>query len=141
MDNETQHGDDFSLMNFQHAYNRLNSMGKLNYCFYDMFKPIGGTREKYIQVKLFTDGTLELRGTVGLEDCTYVPWEHGTQEYLRSLDTGNRKYEFKLSIPFNDENSILWWKPDEKELINELELTYDLNEFDEYQKDSSVDST
>ena len=43
-----------------------------------MFKPIGGTREKYIQVKLFTDGTLDIRGNVGLEDCVYVPWEHGT---------------------------------------------------------------
>ena len=38
------------------------------------------------------------------------------------------KYEFKLSIPFNDENSTLWWKPDEKEEIPES-------------ADSTIDST
>ena len=39
------------------------------------------------------------------------------------MNTGNEKYEFKLSIPFNDFNSILWWKPDEKEELVEEEQT------------------
>ena len=39
------------------------------------------------------------------------------------MNTGNQRYEFKLSIPFNDFNSILWWKPDEKEELVEEEQT------------------
>ena len=58
---------------------------------------------------------------MGLSDCVHVPWEYGSQDYLRSLNTGNEKYEFKLSIPFNDFNSVLWWKPDEKEELVEKE--------------------
>lgn len=42
LDNESQYDEDDEI-NFQHAYNRLNSFGKLNYCVYDLFKPIGGT--------------------------------------------------------------------------------------------------
>lgn len=94
-------------------------MGKLNYCAYDLFKPIGETSEKHVTARVFTDGTVDIRGTIGLEDCVEVPWEHGTPEYLRSLDTGNARYEFKLSIPFNDFNSSLWWKLDEPEEIPE----------------------
>ena len=60
---------------------------------------------------------------MGLYDCVHVPWEYGSQDYLRSLNTGNERYEFKLSIPFNDFNSILWWKPDEKEELVEEEQT------------------
>lgn len=105
------------------AYDKLNSFthtidGKtigLDYEFYEVFKPIGGGRGKYIKVKLHTNGTIDISGVIGLKDCVHVPWEYGSQEYLRSLNTGNQKYEFKLSIPWNDMNSILWWKPDEKE--------------------------
>lgn len=116
---------------FIDAYNKLNSFthttddGKevgLNYCLYEIFKPIGGTSEKYIKVKVYTNGIVDIQGVVGLSDCTHVPWEYGSPEYLRSLNTGNQKYELKLSISFNDENSILWWKPDEKDkLIQEDE--------------------
>lgn len=103
------------------ALNRLNSFDKLSYCFYELFKPIGGTNQKYIKIKMETNGTIDIQGVLGLSNCVHVPWEHGSPEYLRSLNTGNQKYEFKLSIPFNDFNSILWWKPDEKEELAEEE--------------------
>lgn len=103
------------------ALNRLNSFDKLSYCFYELFKPIGGTNQKYLKIKMFTNGTLDIQGVLGLSDCVHVPWEYGSQEYLRSLNTGNQKYEFLLTIPFNDFNSILWWKPDEKEELSEEE--------------------
>ena len=103
------------------AVNRLNSFGKLNYGFYEIFKPIGGTTEKYIKIKLSSSGELDITGVIGLSDCEHVEWEYGSMEYLRSLNTGNQRYRFKLSIPFNDTNSILWWKPDHEE---PLEVDY-----------------
>lgn len=102
---------------YDDAMARLNSIGMLDYCFYDIFKPIGGSREKYIRAKAFTSGDLEISGVVNLADCEHWEWEYGSKEYLRSLNTGNQRYLFKLSIPFNDENSILYWKPDEKEQL------------------------
>ena len=103
------------------AFNFLNSMGKLDYGFYEMFKPIGQSKQKYIKVKLSTAGDLDISGVIALSDCEHVPWEHGSKDYLRSLNTGNQRYLFKLSIPFNDlskENQLgsnLWWKPDSEE--------------------------
>lgn len=111
--------DDEHNYKFTNALNKLNSFNTVSYCFYEIFKPIGGTNEKYIKIKLFTDGTLDIQAVVGLSDCTHVPWVYGKQEYLRSLNTGNQKYEFKLTLPFNDFNSILWWKPDEKEELEQ----------------------
>ena len=73
--------------------------------------------EKYIKVKLSTSGKLDISGVIGLIDCEHVPWKHGSMEYLRSLNTGNQKYLFKLSMPFNDIHSVLWWKPDEPEQL------------------------
>lgn len=99
------------------ALNRLNSIGKLEHCFYEVFKPIGGTSEKYIKVKMSTTGEVDITGVVGLGDCEHVEWDYGSKEYLRSLNTGNQRYDFKLSIPFNDENSILYWRPDEPERL------------------------
>ena len=52
---------------------------------------------------------------VALTDCEHVEWEYGSLDYLRSLNTGNQKYRFKISLPFNDTNSVLWWKPDNPE--------------------------
>ena len=100
---------------YQNAFNRLNSVGSLQYGFYELFKPIGGTSEKYVKIRLDTSGELEISGVVGISDCEHVEWEYGSKEYLRSLNTGNQRYDFKISIPFNDENSVLWWKPDDKE--------------------------
>lgn len=100
------------------AFNRLNSFRKLDYGFYEMFKPIGGSAEKYIKVKLSASGELDVSGVVGLSDCEHVQWEHGTPEYLRSLNTGNQKYLFKISRPFNDLDSILWWRPDQPEQLD-----------------------
>ena len=102
-----------------YAKNKINSFGKLDYGFYEMFKPIGGTTDKYIKVKLSTNGILDISGVVGLSDCKKVEWNYGSRAYLRSLNTGNERYDFKLSIPFNDENSTLWWKPDDKERISD----------------------
>lgn len=106
----------------QDAANSLNSFKKLNYGFYEIFKPIGNTTEKYIKVKLSTSGEIDITGVVGLDDCEHVEWKYGSMEYLRSLNTGNQRYRFKLSRPFNDTDSVLWWKPDKEE---PLEPDYD----------------
>lgn len=100
------------------AVNRLLSMNRLQYMFYSIHKPIGGSREKYIDLKVYTNGEIDISGVVGLEDCQHVEWEYGSREYLRSLNTGNQRYDFKLSIPFNDANSIMWWKPDSPERLD-----------------------
>lgn len=68
-------------------------------------------------MKLSTNGELDISGVLGLSDCEHVDWKYGSLEYLRSMNTGNQKYEFNLSIPFNDLNSILWWKPDGPEQL------------------------
>lgn len=99
------------------ARNRLMSFSKLQYVFYEIHKPIGGSKEKYLDVKVSTDGEVDISGVVGLEDCEHVEWEYGSREYLRSLNTGNQRYDFRLSIPFNDANSIMWWKPDEPDRL------------------------
>lgn len=99
------------------AMNMLNSFGKLNYGFYELFKPIGGGKGKYLKIKMFTDGVMDISGVVGLSDCIHWEWEYGSQDYLRSLNTGNQRYLFKLDIPFNDESSTLWWKPDKPEKL------------------------
>jgi len=106
---------------YQDAFNRLNSFFNLQYGFYEMFKPIGGTTEKYVKVHLRTNGMVEISGVVGLSDCEHIEWEYGSKEYLRSLNTGNQMYDFKLSIPFNDGNSYLWWRPDDKEELPDQE--------------------
>lgn len=102
--------------------NRLNSFGKLDYGFYEIFKPIGGGKGKHVKVKLNTDGYADVSGVVGLSDCIHWEWEYGSEAYLRSLNTGNQRYLFQLDQPFNDKEdekdpdkprSTLWWKPDE----------------------------
>ena len=95
------------------AMNMLNSFGKLDYGFYEIFKPIGGGNGKYINVKMSTDGYVDISGVVGLSDCVHWNWEYGSEAYLRSLNTGNQRYLLQLDMPFNDKNSTLWWKPDE----------------------------
>lgn len=104
------------------AFNRLRSFWKLDYGFYEIFKPIANeqdseTVDKYIKVKLSTTGDLDISGVVSLSDCEHIEWEYGTPEYLRALNTGNERYDLKISLPFNDLNSILWWKPDEPEQL------------------------
>ena len=104
------------------AMNMLNSFGKLDYGFYEIFKPIGGGKGKHIKVKMSTDGYVDISGVVGLNDCIHWEWEYGSEAYLRSLNTGNQRYLFQLDQPFNDKEdekdpdkprSTLWWKPDE----------------------------
>ena len=106
---------------YQEAFNRLNSFSKLQYGFYEIYKPIGGSSEKYVKVNLRTNGVIEISGLVELKDCEHIEWEYGSKEYLRSLNTGNQRYDFKISLPFNDTNSVLWWKPDNKELLPDQE--------------------
>lgn len=101
------------------AINKLNSFGKLEYGFYELFKPIGGGNGKFIKVKISTNGYIDLSGVVDLSDCSPFAWEYGSEAYLRSLNTGNQRYLFQLDIPFNDTNSSLWWRPDEPEKLNE----------------------
>lgn len=98
---------------FLDVLQRLNSFGQLNYCVYEMYKPIGKVAGRHVKAKLFANGRLEVSGVLGLQNCVHVPWEHGSMDYLRSLNTGNQRYEFKLTRPWNDENSFLYWKPDE----------------------------
>ena len=97
------------------AMNQLNSFGKLAYGFYEIFKPIGGGKGKHIKVKMSTDGYVDISGVVGLSDCVHWKWEYGSEAYLRSLNTGNQRYLLQLDMPLNDNNSILWWKPDNPE--------------------------
>ena len=99
------------------AMNKLNSFGKLDYGFYELFKPIGGGKGKFIKVKMSTDGYVDISGVVGLSDCHHWNWEYGSEAYLRSLNTGNQRYLLQLDIPFNDESSNLWWKPDHEEKL------------------------
>lgn len=94
------------------AVNMLNSMGRLDYGFYEMYKPIGGGNGKYIKVKMWTDGTMDITGVVALSDMEHWEWKRGSKAFLRSLNNGNERYLLKLDIPFNDGNSTLWWKPD-----------------------------
>ena len=61
-----------------------------------------------------TDGEMDISGVVGLSDCEHVEWEHGSMDYLRSLNTGNQRYRFLLTRPINDEHSKLWWKLTER---------------------------
>ena len=100
------------------AMSMLNSFGKLDYGFYEIFKPIGGGNGKYIKVKMSTDGYVDISGVVGLSDCIHWNWEYGSDAYLRSLNTGNQRYLLQLDMPFNDKNSTLWWKPDNPEKAN-----------------------
>ena len=97
------------------ALGRLNSIGKLDYTFYEIFKPIGGGSGKYIKAKVSTTGEVDISGVVGLSDCEHVAWDYGSNEYLRSLNTGNQRYDLRLDIPINDGNGVLWWKPDGQE--------------------------
>ena len=105
------------------AVSSINAFKKLNYVFYEISKPIGGSSEKHVTVRLFADGTMEVFGVVGLRDCEHWEWEYGSKDYLRSLNTGNQRYMFKLSRPFNDlheENPLgsnIWWRPDEPDPI------------------------
>lgn len=107
---------------YYQAVNKLNSIGKLGYGFYEVFKPIGGSKERYIKVRMNTDGEMELSGVLELGDCEEVPMRHGSMEYLRNLNTGNKRYRFRLDIPFNDQNSALYWKPDQSEPFSEEEM-------------------
>lgn len=110
-------GKDQIVDKIEDAMNMLNSFGKLNYGFYEIFKPIGGGKGKYLKVKMSSDGVVDASGVVGLGDCIHWEWEYGSSEYLRSLNTGNQRYLFQLDIPFNDESSTLWWKPDNPEKL------------------------
>lgn len=94
------------------AMNRLNSFGKLDYGFYEIFKPIGGGKGKHVKVKVSTNGYVDVSGVVGLSDCVHWEWEYGSEAYLRSLNTGNQRYLLQLDMPINDKSSTLWWKPD-----------------------------
>ena len=114
---ESQFLNDGGNDRYNDALNRLRSMGVLEHGFYELFKPIGGTDEKYVKVKVSTKGEVDISGVVGLSDCEHVEWDYGSRDYLRSLNTGNQRYDFLLSLPFNDENSILYWKPDEPEKL------------------------
>ena len=98
--------------------NKLNSFGKLNYGFYELFKPIREGKGKYIKVKMSTDGYVDISGVIGLSDCDHWAWEYGSTAYLRSLNTGNQRYLFQLDIPINHKNSVLWWSPDKEERLN-----------------------
>ena len=100
------------------AMNDLNSFGNLDYGFYEIFKPIGGGKGKHIKVKMGTDGYVDISGVVGLSDCEPFPWEYGSPEYLRSLNTGNQRYLLQLDMALNDDSSTLWWKPDHEEKLN-----------------------
>lgn len=100
------------------AMNKLNSFGNLDYGFYELFKPIGGGNGKYIKVKVSTDGYVDVSGVVALSDCHHWAWEYGSDAYLRSLNTGNQRYLLRLDMPFNDDSSVLWWKPDNQENLN-----------------------
>ena len=106
---------------YQDTVNKLTLFRKLNCPIYELFKPIGGSTEKYIKVMVESNGMVEVSGVVGPSDCEHVEWEYGSKEYLRSLNTGNQMYEFKLSRPFNDLDSVLWWKPDDKEELPDQE--------------------
>ncbi len=110
---------------YQNTVNKLVLFNKLSHPMYELFKPIGGTTEKYIKVTVESNGMVEVSGVVGLSDCDHVEWEYGSKEYLRSLNTGNQMYEFKLSRPFNDLDSVLWWKPDDKEELPDQEEDVD----------------
>ena len=105
-------------LELEDAMNKLNSMGVIDYGFYEVFKPIGGGKGKYIKVKMSTDGYVEVSGVIGLSDCRHWNWEYGSQEYLWSLNTGNQRYLLQLDIPFNGNGSWLWWKPDNEEKLN-----------------------
>lgn len=102
---------------YKDAFNRLNSFWSLDYGFYEMFKPMDKTSERYIRVKLSTSGDMEVSGVLALSDLIHAKWEHGSPAYLRSLDTGNERYYLKLQFPFNDERSVIWWKLSEPELF------------------------
>lgn len=107
-----------SGLELEDAMNMLNSFGKLNYGFYELFKPIGGGKGKHIKVKMNTDGYVDISGVVGLSDCEPFPWEYGSDAYLRSLNTGNQRYLLQLDMSLNDKSSTLWWKPDNPEKLN-----------------------
>lgn len=120
--------DDASKSNDEGAtesLNMLNSIGLLDYWFYEIFKPIGMNKDKYIRVRISTNGALDISGVVGLSDCEHWEWEHGSREYLRSLNNGNQRYMLLLSRPINDlseENpggSVIWWKPDKPEPLED----------------------
>ena len=122
---ESLYMDDGRDDDYIDALNIIGSMGKLEYGFYEMFKPIGRTTEKYIKVKMSTDGILDITGVVGLDDCEHWEWEHGSRDYLRSLNNGNQRYMLQLSRPINDLSeetpggSVIWWKPDKPEPLEE----------------------
>lgn len=97
------------------ALNKLKSFDKLEHVFYQMHKPLGGSTDRFLDIKVYTTGEMDISGVVSLADCRHVEWKYGSMEYLRSLNTGNQKYEFAISLPFNDLNSVLWWKPDNPE--------------------------
>ena len=99
------------------ALDKLHSFSRLEYGFYEMYKPIGDSKERFVKVKLSTNGELDISGVVALADCEHVEWEYGSLDYLRSLNTGNQRYLFRISLPFNDTNSVLWWKPDNPDPI------------------------
>ena len=126
---ESLYMDDGRDGDYIDAVNMVGSMGKLEYGFYEMFKPIGRTTEKYIKVKMSTDGILDITGVVGLDDCEHWEWEHGSRDYLRSLNNGNQRYMLQLSRPINDlseENpggSVIWWKLDKPETLSEEEYS------------------
>lgn len=58
---------------------------------------------------------MDVSGVIGLKDCEHWEWEYGSPAYLRSLNTGNQRYIFRLDVPINDGNSTLYWKPDNPE--------------------------
>lgn len=126
---------------FLDVLQRLNSFGQLNYCVYEMYKPIGKVAGRHVKAKLFANGRLEVSGVLGLQNCVHVPWEHGSMDYLRSLNTGNQRYEFKLTLPWNDSSSMLYWKPDEPILTQAAVEEQEAGEDEEVQeKEQSLDS-
>jgi hypothetical protein len=118
--NPSRYLDSGKVNAYTDAFNKLRSFGVLDYGFYEIYKPIGVDNddcERYVKVKLSTTGELDISGVVNLKDCEHVEWEYGTPEYLRALNTGNERYDLKISLPFNDMSSVLWWKPDGPEQL------------------------
>ena len=113
----------------EYEMQKLNSIGNATYGIYELFKPIGSSSRKFIKIRVDSDGTIDIQGVLGLdEDCIYIPWIHGSKEYLRSLNTKNKKYEFRLDRDINDSDSSIWWKPDEAEKYEYVETDDDGNE-------------
>lgn len=118
---DSQKGNETTFQDrYTEAINMLNAMEKVEYGFYEIFKPIGKTGDRHLTIRMSTSGEIDISGVIDIEDCEHIEWKYGSPEYLRALNTGNQMYDFRLSIPLNDENSVLWWKPDHDEPMDDV---------------------